>query len=225
VTFGSRATADILVVAAFDPELEPLRSVLGPDLQARVGGREVAARAVGIGLPDAAVGAALQLAAMAAPIVVMIGTCGAYAGAPLALEGVVVSRRVHLADALALGGAAQYPGPMRTAIDTDAALAAAMASGGAHRADVAATLAITVDDAAATSIRDRTGAWVEHLEAFAVATACRRAERRFVAVLGVANVVGSRARDEWKAHHVAASAASAAVVVAWLQAGAPGVDG
>jgi len=225
VTFGSRATADILVVAAFDPELEPLRRVLGARFRARVGELDVAARAVGIGLPDAAVGAAGHLAAVTAPVVVMLGTCGAYAGSPLALESVVASRRIQLADALALGGGAQYPASMRTAIDSDPALAAAMVALGALPADVAATLAITVDDGAAASLRDRTGAWVEHLEAFAVATACQRAGRRFVAVLGVANVVGSRARDEWKAHNVAASSAAAAVVAAWLHAGAPGVDG
>jgi hypothetical protein len=99
-----------------------------------------------------------------------------------------------------------------------------MERAGARPVDVAATLAITVDDAAASSLRQRTGGSVEHLEAFAVAMACRRAQRRFVAVLGVANAVGARAREEWKAHQAAASEAAAGVVARWLGAGAPGVE-
>jgi nucleoside phosphorylase len=224
VAFGSPATADILVAAAFDPELEPLRRVLGADLRGRVGERSVIAGAVGIGLPDAAVGAARLLAEVEAPVVVLIGTCGAYEGASLALESVIASRRVHLADALALAGASQYPGPMVTALDADGSLVRSMERAGARPVDIAATLAITVDDAAASSLCHRTGASVEHLEAFAVANACRRAQRRFVAVLGVANAVGARARDEWRSHHASASAAAVAVVARWLDEGAPEIE-
>jgi nucleoside phosphorylase len=224
VAFGSPATADILVAAAFDPELEPLRRILGGGLRGRVGERSVVAGAVGIGLPEAAVGAARLLAEVAAPVVVLMGTCGAYEGASLALESVIASRRVHLADALALAGASQYPGPMLTAIDADPPLVGSMERAGAHPVDVATTLAITVDDAAASSLRGRTGASVEHLEAFAVAIACRRAQRRFVAVLGVANAVGARARGEWRAHQAAASEAAAATVARWLAAGAPAAE-
>jgi nucleoside phosphorylase len=224
VAFGSPATADILVAAAFDPELEPLRQILGAGLRGRVGERCVVARAVGIGLPDAAVGAARLLAEIAAPVVVLTGTCGAYEGASLALDSVIASRRVYLADALALAGASQYPAPMLTAIDADPLLVESMERAGARPVDVAATLAITVDGAAASSLRQRTGASVEHLEAFAVAMACRRAQRRFVAVLGVANAVGARAREEWRAHQAGASEAAAAAVARWLGAGAPGVE-
>jgi len=41
-------------------------------------------------------------------------------------------------------------------------------------------------------------------------------------VLGVANAVGARAREEWRAHQAAASEAAAATVARWLTAGAPG---
>ncbi len=224
MTFVQRA-ADILVVSAFDPELAPLRSVLGDELRARVGTLVVAARAVGIGMPDAAGGAARTLAEAAPRALVLLGTCGAYAGTGLAVESVVAARRVVLADALALAGAAQYPGAMCTAIDCDPALVAGVAASGAEAADVAATLAITVDDGAAAFVRQGTGASIEHLEAYAVAAACLRAGVPFVAALGVANVVGARAREEWRAHQQAASAAAARVVVDWLRAGAPGAPG
>ena len=82
---------------------------------------------------------------------------------------------------------------------------------GARGVDVATTLAITVDDAAAARIASSASVHVEHLEAHGVAAACAARGIPFAAALGVANVVGARARDEWRAHH--RSAASAAVDV------------
>ena len=83
-------------------------------------------------------------------------------------------------------------------------------------------MGVTVDNEAAARVA-RTGAAVEHLEAFSVASVCEAVGIRFVVVLGVSNVVGSNARDEWRANHRAASAAAAAEVVRWLERGAPGL--
>jgi hypothetical protein len=45
----------------------------------------------------------------------------------------------------------------------------------------------------------------------------------FVAALGVANAVGSRAREDWKRHHRAASDAAIRVLLAWITGGAQGL--
>jgi nucleoside phosphorylase len=220
---------DLLVLAAFDPELAPLRSLLGPGLAARLGARTVVARTAGIGLLAAAAGAAAQLAELAPRAVVLIGSCGTYVRAGLGIGDVVVARRLRLVDLASLDGLAQFPSPMVTDFETDASLRgglAAAAPGDALRpaswdaACVATTLAITVDDAAAESIALRTGAHVEHLEAHGVATACAPSRTPFAAVLGVANFVGSRGRAEWLAHHVRAEAAAGERLVRWLREGA-----
>jgi nucleoside phosphorylase len=220
-----------LLLAAFVPERAPLRAALGDAMRARVGGIDVAARVVGIGLPMAAAGAAMQLAELRPRVVIAIGTCGAYApdaslGAPRAaaaptpsIGDVVAARRVRLVDASVVGGMAQFPEPMSIAMDAHAGVADALERAGARRADVATTLAITVDDATAARIARSATVQVEHLEAFGVAAACAARGVPFGAVLGVANMVGSRARDEWRTHHREAAAAAAGVALRWIQAG------
>jgi futalosine hydrolase len=195
------------VVAAFRPELEPLRAVLGEGLEGRLGKRDVHAAAVGIGLARASVGTSLSLAEARPSAVVLVGTCGAYAGAPLRIGDVVVARK---------DGAAEFPGLMSTATETDDGMRSAIAASGAAAVDVATTLGVTVDDAVAARIASKTGAAAEHLEAFGVATACAALDVPLAVVLGVANVVGSRARDEWKQNHRAAAGAAIDVVKAWL---------
>jgi nucleoside phosphorylase len=97
----------------------------------------------------------------------------------------------------------------------------ALTDAGARAADVATTLAITVNDDAAGFIARESATEVEHLEAFAVAIACAAAGVAFAAVLGVANVVGARAREQWQANHHRAAARAASVVLQWLRDGAP----
>jgi futalosine hydrolase len=221
VADGGHAGESVALLAAFDPELAPLLS--SPSFacepgsrNGRVGAVAVAACAVGIGLPAAAVGAARALVEIRPRAVVLVGTCGAYPGVGLRIGDVVVSRRVHLADASMLAGNSAFPGRMATSLDAHAGLARAMAQVGARPADVANTLGITIDDAVAGQLARATGASVEHLEAYAVASACAGCAAPFVAVLGVANLVGANARAEWVAHHEAASRAGIAVVVDWL---------
>ncbi len=222
---------DVLLLAAFAPELEPLRGPLGGDaMQGRVGAANVAARVVGIGLPIAAVGAATQVAEMRPRMVVAVGTCGAYPftaptvpAAPLAIGDVVAARRVRLLDPGVATGTAQFPAPMSTAVDAYAGMADGLERAGAKRADVATTLAITVEDSMAARMAHGPHgvAHVEHLEAFGIAAACAACGIPFAAALGVANTVGARARDEWRTHHRQAAAAAADVVLRWLNSGEP----
>jgi nucleoside phosphorylase len=219
---------DVLILGAFHPELAPLRPLLGDAMRARVGGADVVARVVGIGLTMAAVGGAMQLAEHAPRFVVLVGTCGAYRvtggapGADVAIGDVVVPARLRLTAPCVVDGLAQFPDPMSVSLDAHAATVEGLIRAGGKPGDVATTPGITVDDAAATRVARATGALVEHLEAHGVATACAARGVPFAAALGVANDVGSRAREQWRAHHRAAAAASIAVVARWLQASWPG---
>jgi futalosine hydrolase len=217
-TLPANAIQSVLVLGAFYPELAPLRPLLGDAMRGRIGSRAVAASAVGIGLPHASVGATVRIGEEKPQAVVLVGTCGTYPGAGLAVGDVVVARRVRLVDAAVVHGTAQFPDPMSIGCESDPSLRAGVASGGAVLADVATTLAVTVDDAVAQRIAAASGAQVEHLEAHGVATAAAQWGVPFVAVLGVANTVGSRAREEWRQNHRAAADAAVRRVVAWLLA-------
>ncbi len=207
----------LLVVAAFPPELAGFCSVLGDALRGRIGGRSVVTRTVGIGLPQAAVGATMAVADAKPEAVLLVGTCGAYPGSGLEVGDVVVARRLLLVDPSVVDGAAQFPGPMSVASETDASMLGDLLRAGAVAADVATTLAVTVDDEMAGRTARGASAQVEHLEAHGVACACATLGVPFVAVFGVANAVGSRAREEWRAHHRAAGDAAVRCVIAWLE--------
>jgi nucleoside phosphorylase len=214
------AHIDLLVLAAFHPEIAPLRPHLGDAMRGRVGTAVIAARTVGIGLPMAAVGTAMHLGELQPRAALLIGTCGAYDGCGLSIGEVVVARRVRLVDPSELGGLTQFPEPMAVVTDAHAPMADRIAAAtGARSADVATTLAITVDDATAGRIARATGVEVEHLESHGVATACAARGVPFGAVLGIANFVGSRARAEWRMHHREAASRAADAVVRWLSGG------
>ncbi|HEY1694466.1 MAG TPA: hypothetical protein VGG39_19990 [Polyangiaceae bacterium] len=209
-------SCDVILLAAFHPELAPLRRVLGDGMRARLGGLDVAARIVGIGLPVAATGAAMQLAEEKPRLAILLGTCGAYREAGIDLGRVVAPRRSRLAAPSVVDGLAQFPEPMSVLADTHTAVTDALVREGALEGDVATTLAITIEDGAASRIARATTAAIEHLEAHGVAAACAARGVPFAAALGVANRVGSSARDEWRANHRNAAAAAADVVIRTL---------
>jgi nucleoside phosphorylase len=211
-------TCDILLLAAFHPELAPLRATLGDALRARVGRLDVAARVVGIGLPMAAAGAATQLGEMQPRLALLLGTCGAYGGTGISVGDVVAASRVRLVAPSVVDGLAQFPEPMSVLTEADVSTRDALVRAGARPGDVATTLAITVDDAAADRVARSTGTHAEHLEAYGVAAACAARGVPFGAALGVANRVGSRARDEWRTHHRGAAEAAVAVALRYLHA-------
>lgn len=212
----------VLILAAFFPELDPLRTALGDSLVGSIAGLSVTARVSGIGLAAAAAGAAVHAAELRPDAVVLIGSCGAYARAGLAIGDVVVGRRSHLVDLNSLAGHGEFPEPIAVVFDANAALTQGLSADGTRTCSVATTLAITVDDSVASRIANQVDVQVEHLEAHGVATACSSLGVPFAMTLGVANFVGSRGRDEWRAHRCIAEAAAAKRVLRWLETGAPG---
>jgi nucleoside phosphorylase len=216
-------TTDVLFLAAFEPELAALTVALGDSMSATVGGQRVAARIAGIGLPAAAVGATRHLGELEPRAVVLVGTCGAYVGAGLAIGDVVAARRLRLVDPASIAGTAQFPEAMVITAEAHGPMTDALAALGVRPCCVATTLAVTVDDAAAARIAEGVGAEVEHLEAQGIAMACAARGVAFAAVLGVANLVGVRGREEWRAHHRRVERVAGERVLQWLQQGASGL--
>src|SRR5207302_928248 len=68
---------DLLVVAAYAPELTGLRRLLGDELYGNVSGVHVAGKSVGIGLANASAGATQRVLQLTPRAVVLVGTCGA----------------------------------------------------------------------------------------------------------------------------------------------------
>jgi nucleoside phosphorylase len=208
-----------LVLAAFAPELSGFERVLGPGLVGRVGERAVRAAAVGVGLVASAAGAALALERVRPALAILVGTCGVYPGKGARLGQPVVSRRLVLVEPAVVEGRAALPDIVPRELFADEGLGRVLAALGAPLVDVATTVAVTTDDRLAETLGG--SGEVEHLEAFAVASACAGAGVPFVAVLGVANLVGSRGRSEWRANHLAAGGEAASLVLRWLAADAP----
>jgi nucleoside phosphorylase len=189
----------VILLAAFPPELEGLEGAFPSDV-------------VGVGMVQSALGAARaaqalgSAAAAGEPLGVLVGTCGAYASSGLAVGEVVEATAHVLADGTALEGRSALVGPLSDRIEASATL------GAGRPALVATTLGITTDDALADGLALRTGASVEHLEAYAVATAFAAAGVPLAVVLGVANAVGRTGRDEWQRNHRAAARAAVTAV-------------
>lgn len=205
------AKARTLVLSAWDPEVAPLARLLRAHPS---DGKGVALAAVGVGLVDAAVGAARAIAAAKPSRVIFVGTAGVYPAAARALPigSAALAGEVRLVSTATLRGDAYAPAPLVSTTSTAEALRERLARAASLPvATVACPVAITKTTALARKL-GATGATLENLEVFAVARAADAAGLPFAAVLGISNVVGPNAHAEWRAHHQAASRAACHVV-------------
>lgn len=175
-------------------------------------GARIVARAAGVGLVEAGIGAARAIAAVKPRAVIFVGTAGSY-DRLIPIGAAVVARRLKLASTAVLRDEGYLPAVLPADAETDPRLRRALA-GDLPVVDVACPLAITSTRAAARRLAGL-GA-VENLEAFAVARAA--AALPFAAVLGVSNAVGPRAHAQWRQHAKPAAAAACEAVLAWLRA-------
>lgn len=162
---------------------------------------ELQGEVVGVGPVVAAARAARILEQKRPNRVVMIGTAGAYPGGP-PIGQAISAARVGLSygvASLGLGYVPRAPQPL----DSDPEMLSIL---GLPRHDVLTVGAVTTDPALAQRLAD--GWSVEHLEAFAVALACREARIPFIAVLGIANDVGIDAHVQWLTHRDSAQQAT-----------------
>jgi len=213
--------AATLVLAAWEPEIAPLRRLARAIDPARL-----ALGTVGVGPVEAAVGAASAIAATRPARVIFVGTAGAYPrGRQTAAIGTAaLAGELHLVSTAALRGDGYLPEPLVTRAGPPAALNDALGACGPGgrplaRLGVACPLAVTRSATLGRQIAHATGAGLENLEVFAVARAAAAAGVDAVtAVLGIANRVGPRGHQEWRAHHVAASRAACRAVWNYLRA-------
>lgn len=199
----------LLVTAAWAPELERFRELIGDPAP-----KDVALEPVGIGLVDAGIGLTRCIMTRRPSHVLALGTAGAAPKSGLAIGDVVVGRSVRLVDPAVMEGRAALPFATEAAFD--GAMVDAVFSAGARPCVIANPLGITTDDALATKLAVL--APVEHLEAYAVARAAHALGVPCTIILGIANVVGSKGRDQWRANHVQASALAAEMAFKALDA-------
>lgn len=214
---------NLLVCAAIEAELEALLPALGsggrlPDRRVEMEGWLVRAAAVGVGPVESALGtAALLREPMDAAI--LVGTCGAFAGSALPIGAVTLVDRALLTSSDAAAGLAYVPGPAAAACHADPRLVEEVrAHTGLAPATCATVVAITKDAAHAAALAERTGAAVEHMEAFGFLRAAERAGVPATCLLGVANDVGPDGHEQWKLHAGLASAAAIEALRAFLRA-------
>jgi purine-nucleoside phosphorylase len=215
------ATVRTLVLSAWDPEVAPLARLLRAHPPHAKG---VALAAVGVGTVDAGVGAAHAIARTKPARVIFVGTAGVYPSAAraFAIGDSALADDVRLVSSAALRGEAYHPAPLVAAASTTKSLRAALARANGPDllpvANVACPVAITKAPALARRL-GATGAALENLEAFAVARAAEAAGLPFAAVLGISNIVGPKAHEEWRTHHLGASRAACHVVWQWMKGG------
>ncbi len=218
--------ADILVLAAYAPELVGMRATLGTALAGVVRGLRVVCATVGVGLPTAGAGAMRHLRDAKPRAVILLGSCGAYPKKPaFAPLEAVVPERIQLVDTAVVLDKAAFPAPMQTVMEPDPVLSHGLATclPGVRRGQLASTLSITTDDTLAARIGKRTGCDTENLEAFSVGVACAGLPLPFAAVLVVTNLVGSEGREQWSKHRRKAADHSARLLLDWIHRGAQGL--
>jgi nucleoside phosphorylase len=209
-----------LVLSAWEPEIAPLRR-----LARAVDPERLVFATVGVGPVEAAVGAWTAIAATHPARVIFVGTAGAYprGRTTAAIGTVAIAGELQLVSTAALRGDGYLPEPIVTRAATSSTLSAALAACGAARKPiprlgVACPLAITRSATLGRQIAHASGAALENLEVFAVARAAAAAGIDAVAaVLGIANRVGPRGHQEWRAHHAAASHAACRLIWSLLK--------
>jgi nucleoside phosphorylase len=177
-----------------------------------VDGVEVTAGPIGIGPVEAALGASSLLRAVRPERAVFVGTCGAFVGTGLAIGDVVEAQRSLLASAAAAAGFAYVPAPMQREARSTWDL-------GARKVACATTAAITSTAEHAAQLARSTGCEVEHLEAHAFLRACEEAGVPAACLLGVSNLVGPDAHEQWKANAAAATEATIEALLVALRRG------
>ncbi|MFO0739220.1 MAG: hypothetical protein U0270_25200 [Labilithrix sp.] len=207
-----RAPLHLLVTAAWMPELERFQELLKAEPRDPPWG--VALDAMGIGLVDASIGLTRCIMTHRPTHVLALGTAGAAPRSGLGVGDVIVGQSARLVDPAAVEGKAALPYGSEASFDPG--MIDALFSAGARPCAIANTLGITTDDALANKLGVL--APVEHLEAYAVARTCQAFGVPCTITLGIANVVGSKGREQWKANHVSASARAAEIAFKALAA-------
>jgi nucleoside phosphorylase len=217
---------DLLVFGAHPGALRGLRQHLGERLDGSIRGYHLTAKTVGVGMGSAGGLTAKRVYQLKPRAVVLIGTCGVYAGVPgYQPYDIVVGSVFHLVDLAVLRSLSAFPQPMQTEVRPHPAMSVGISAAAprSRQVAVASTLGETVDDAMSGMIPERTGCEVECLEAFAVAQVCSMAQVPFAAVLGVSHVAGSAGHKDWRNFERQSCLLVADAVMGWVNHNMPGL--
>ncbi len=223
---SSQRPVDLLVFGAHPGALRGLRQHLGERLDGSIRGYRVTAKTVGVGMGVAGGLAAKRVYQLKPRAVVLIGTCGVYAGVPgYQPYDVVVGSVFHLVDLGVLQSLATFPQPMQTEVRPHPAMSIGISAAAprSRQVAVASPLAETTEDASSARVPELTRCEVECLEAFAVAQVCSMAQVPFAAVLGVSHVAGSTGHTDWRNFERQACLLVADAVVGWIHHNMPGL--
>lgn len=211
---------DLLVLAAYSPELVGLEAALGPRFAGLIAGVRVACATIGVGMPAAAAGTARRLDELRPRRVVLLGSCGLYpTRVPFQPLWPVTPNAVQLVDGHVLAQRAAFPAPIPVVRTPDARLSESLArqTPNALQAAVATTLGITTDDTLAQNLGELSGCAAENLEAYSVATVCTDLGVPFACLLVATNAVGSSGREQWRTHERAAALDGAEYLLDWIE--------
>jgi nucleoside phosphorylase len=194
-----------LVLSAWDLELVELRRLLKLSKSSTV-----TTACAGVGLVEAAMGAALLIARNKPDAVLFLGTAGLYKGRVpgVDLGGVVAARELRLWSANVASGRAYFPAPLPATLQPTAGLLGLAERLGLPLASVACPLGISTQAVRSSRVPRKDAPDVENLEAFAVGRAATRLGLPFMAILGISNRVGAAAHAQWKKHAQTAAAAA-----------------
>ena len=185
--------APTLVLAAIASEL------------GNISDRAVVTHTLGVGIVEAAL--SLSDTSLTRPwsSVWLLGTAGAYGSDGLEIGSVVAADR-HVWVPQAGGSHAGYlPAPVPTIAEPSLP---PVDFGALPMVGCATTPTVTTDPNLAGAIARDHDVAVEHLEAFAIARWCETRHIPFAAVLGISNIVGPDAHQEWTSNRDGAEAAA-----------------
>jgi nucleoside phosphorylase len=221
----SQYLSKILVVGAFEPEVELVRNNLTKLAEQTQFSMQVAT--VGVGLVQAALGIEALLLQFLPDLCLFCGTCGVFPNRSPSIGDVVVARQVSWLDGSVVLDHAQAPSLVKTSLQITEKNSLDQGFGEISWVHVATTLGITTSDSWAERLATHSQADVEHMEAFAVALACENKQVPWRVVLGVANDVGSQGRQQWLRHHRQVGERGQQLIVRFLAhaAASQGIEG
>ena len=176
----------------------------------------------GVGLVDAAVGAAREIDRVDPDSVLFAGTCGAHRGATLRIGEILLVSEAGLSSGDVARGEMRIPALLPSTIAIDAAANERLArsidtSDSLPTVRCSCTLGVTESDALADLLEHSHGADVENLELFAVLRAA--GPRPALALLGVTNIVGSGGGTDWRRNYAEVMGAIGVVLRVGIERG------
>ena len=208
--------SQILIAAAFGPELEPISRAIGL-------GNCFKTIAVGVGLVESAAntGFLLSMNQGRPPAgLVFVGSCGAN-DKTIPLGSVVIASEARLSDETLAHGSGYIPELCTSRVGANQRLSECLQN---HVKEpflhepLYSSLAITRNESVAQSHRRYSNARLENLELFGVAIACRNQSIPWAALSIVTNHTWERGHLEWKENHERAAQRTAQFLIPSLPA-------